>query len=104
MTLGHLPKDQHQGALAALWASKLEAAAGCGVTAADVSGGFADLFGVKDDGEVLNVKKAAFLSTKVRMMCSCDQKPACCLQGLLPQASSGAYVAAAVSCVAPSCA
>ncbi len=64
MTVGHLPKDQHQGALAALWASKLEAAAG--VAAADASGGFADLFGCKDEAEVLNVKKAAFLAVKVR--------------------------------------
>jgi nucleosome binding factor SPN SPT16 subunit len=27
--------------------------------------GFADLFSVKDDGEVLNAKKAAFLASKV---------------------------------------
>ncbi|KAI8465881.1 MAG: global transcription factor [Monoraphidium minutum] len=62
-TLGHLPKDQHQGALAGLWASKIASAPG--VACADVSGGFADLFGVKDEAEVLNVKKAAFLAGKV---------------------------------------
>lgn len=65
VVLGHLPKDQHQGALAALWASKLADAPG--VTAADASGGFADLFGCKDEAEILNVKKAAFLSSKVRL-------------------------------------
>lgn len=63
LTLGHLPKDQHQGALAALWGQKIAAASG--VSCVDVSGGFADLFGCKDEQEVLNVKKAAFLAGKV---------------------------------------
>ncbi|KIZ00422.1 FACT complex subunit SPT16 [Monoraphidium neglectum] len=62
LKLGHLPKDQHQGALAGLWAQRIASAPG--VECADVSGGFADLFGCKDETEVLNVKKAAFLAGK----------------------------------------
>lgn len=63
LTLGHLPKDQHQGKLADLWSQKISSAAG--VACVDASGGFADLFGCKDEVEVLNVKKAAFLAGKV---------------------------------------
>ena len=62
LTLGHLPKDQHTGALADLWASKLAAS---GAATADAGAGLAELFGAKDDAEVLNVKKAAFLASKV---------------------------------------
>lgn len=62
--LGHLPKDQHAGALAALWSSKLEAATSGGLAAADAGPGLAELFGVKDEAEALNAKKAAFLASK----------------------------------------
>lgn len=60
--VGALPKEQHEGALVALWQQELDAS---GLHTVDAAGGFADLFGAKDESEILNVKKAAFLASKV---------------------------------------
>ncbi|WIA33317.1 hypothetical protein OEZ86_006455 [Tetradesmus obliquus] len=60
--VGTLPKEQHSGQLAELWAQQL---ADSGLTACDATAGFADLFSVKDEGEVLSAKKASFLASKV---------------------------------------
>ncbi|KAF6251518.1 global transcription factor [Scenedesmus sp. NREL 46B-D3] len=57
-----LDSEQHSGQLAELWGQQL---ADSGLTTCDATAGFADLFSVKDDGEVLNAKKAAFLASKV---------------------------------------
>jgi hypothetical protein len=60
--IGHLPKNHHTGALAALFDAKLAAA---GAPLADAGAGLAELFGVKDAAELINAKKAAFLAAKV---------------------------------------
>eukprot|EP00775_Hariotina_reticulata_P011875 gene11875-12019_t len=60
--LGVLPKESHSGPLADMWAAQLQAS---GLETADATAGFADLFSVKEEGEVLNAKKAAFLASKV---------------------------------------
>ncbi len=62
MQVGTLPKDKHEGPVATLWGSQLEAS---GLPTVDVAPGLADLFGVKDASEVMNVKKAAYLASKV---------------------------------------
>lgn len=51
-------QEKPTGSFAALWQKKL-GDTGCALV--DVSSGLADAMGVKDDGEVKNVKKAAYL-------------------------------------------
>lgn len=60
--LGHLPKDKHEGKFFEVWNSTLEKS---GLRTTDVAGGVGDLLAVKDDKEILNIKKAAFLASKV---------------------------------------
>lgn len=60
--VGHLPKDKHQGAFAELVEKSIKES---GLSTVDASAGFADVFAVKSAPEILNVKKAALLASKV---------------------------------------
>jgi len=60
--VGTLPKDKHDGKVAELF---IRVFADSGLTQVDASGGFADLLSCKDQTEILNVKKAAMLASKV---------------------------------------
>ena len=64
ITVGTLPKDKHEGKMAALFA-QLFGGPESGLALVDVSTGVADLLACKDAAEVLNVKKAAMLASKV---------------------------------------
>lgn len=61
-TIGCLPKEKHEGKFYELWTSML---GDSGLTQVDVAAGFADLLSCKDPAEILNVKKAALLASKV---------------------------------------
>ncbi|KNA21836.1 hypothetical protein SOVF_039660 [Spinacia oleracea] len=60
--VGYLSKEAPEGALLEMWVEKLK---NSGLTLTDVTNGLSDLFAVKDGGELVNVKKAAFLTASV---------------------------------------
>ncbi len=62
--VGTLPKDKHEGKIAELF-GQLANDPASGLTLIDASAGLADLLSCKDASEVLNVKKAAMLASKV---------------------------------------
>jgi nucleosome binding factor SPN SPT16 subunit len=59
--IGTLPKDKPTGAMPELWNKTL---ADTGFTVVDVSSALGDIFAVKEDDEVTNVKKAAYLASQ----------------------------------------
>ncbi|KAF5748877.1 FACT complex subunit SPT16 [Tripterygium wilfordii] len=62
IVVGYIAKEAPEGNLLERWAEKLNNA---GFVLGDVTNGLSDLFAVKDAGELLNVKKAAFLAYNV---------------------------------------
>ncbi|KAJ0014903.1 hypothetical protein Pint_21153 [Pistacia integerrima] len=60
--VGHISREAPEGKLLETWDEKLKNAS---FEFSDVTNGFADLFAVKDDTELTNIKKAAFLSSSV---------------------------------------
>eukprot|EP00955_Chlamydomonas_euryale_P086243 364199-Chlamydomonas_euryale.AAC.5 len=60
--VGMLPKDKHTGKVAEVYESVLDKS---GLELVDCHSGLADLLAIKDPSEVLNVKKAAMLASKV---------------------------------------
>ncbi|XP_051146785.1 FACT complex subunit SPT16-like [Andrographis paniculata] len=59
---GHIAREAPEGNLLELWDEKLKDA---NFQLVDVTSGFADLFAVKDTNEVINVKRAAHLTSSV---------------------------------------
>ncbi|KAG4122742.1 hypothetical protein ERO13_D11G285400v2 [Gossypium hirsutum] len=59
---GYIAREAPEGKLLETWAEQLKSA---GFQLADVTNGLSDLFAVKDKEEVMNVKKAAYLSYNV---------------------------------------
>ena len=55
-------QDKPEGKLTDMWSSALEKS---GLSTIDVGNALADLLSVKDDNEVTNVKKAAFMTASV---------------------------------------
>ena len=64
ISVGNLPKDKHEGKVYELF-NQLLGAPESGLALVDASAGVADLLSCKDASEVLNVKKAAMLASKV---------------------------------------
>ncbi|GMH10409.1 hypothetical protein Nepgr_012250 [Nepenthes gracilis] len=62
LVLGYLAKEVPEGNLLVTWAEKLK---NSNLQLIDVTNGLSDLFAVKDSGELINVKKAAFLTASV---------------------------------------
>ncbi|KAK3409492.1 FACT complex subunit SPT16 [Eucalyptus grandis] len=60
--VGYIAREAPEGKLLETWAEKLKAA---DFQLGDVTNGLSDLFAVKDDAELLNVKKAAHLTANV---------------------------------------
>uniref|UniRef100_A0A2P2QKX5 FACT complex subunit n=1 Tax=Rhizophora mucronata TaxID=61149 RepID=A0A2P2QKX5_RHIMU len=60
--VGHIAREVPEGKLLETWAHKLKDA---GFQLTDITNGLTDLFGVKDADELMNVKKAAYLSLSV---------------------------------------
>lgn len=60
--VGYLTKEAPEGGLLEMWVEKLK---NSGLKLGDITNGLSDLFAVKDNGEVVNVKKASFLSASV---------------------------------------
>ncbi|XP_010272755.1 PREDICTED: FACT complex subunit SPT16-like [Nelumbo nucifera] len=60
--IGYIVKEAPEGNLLEIWAEKLR---NSGFQLGDVTNGFSDLFAVKDSTELMNVKKAAFLTSSV---------------------------------------
>ncbi|KAJ6354327.1 hypothetical protein OIU76_003222 [Salix suchowensis] len=60
--VGHIVREAPEGNLLETWSEKLK---GAGFELADVTNGLSDLFAVKDADELINVKKAAFLTCSV---------------------------------------
>eukprot|EP00262_Sarcandra_glabra_P002090 TRINITY_DN12346_c0_g1_i1.p1 TRINITY_DN12346_c0_g1~~TRINITY_DN12346_c0_g1_i1.p1 ORF type:complete len:1072 (+),score=240.95 TRINITY_DN12346_c0_g1_i1:261-3476(+) len=60
--VGYIAKEAPEGKLLETWAEKLK---GSKIQLADITNGFSELFAVKDDTEITNVKKAAFLTSSV---------------------------------------
>ncbi|KAH9319247.1 hypothetical protein KI387_021016, partial [Taxus chinensis] len=60
--VGWIAKEAPEGQLLEGWADKLK---GSGFQLVDASTGFSEVFAVKDDPEITNIKKAAFLSASV---------------------------------------
>ena len=60
--VGHIVRETPEGNLLETWSEKLK---GAGFELADVTNGLSDLFAVKDADELINVKKAAFLTFSV---------------------------------------
>ncbi|GAV70889.1 Peptidase_M24 domain-containing protein/Rtt106 domain-containing protein/SPT16 domain-containing protein [Cephalotus follicularis] len=60
--VGHIARETPEGKLLETWTEKLN---GAGFQLSDVTNGLSDLFAVKDIGEIINMKKAAFLSASV---------------------------------------
>ncbi|MCL7052093.1 hypothetical protein MKW94_008848 [Papaver nudicaule] len=58
--VGYLAREAPEGNLLELWSDKLKTS---GLQLADVTSGFTELFAVKDNTEITNVKKAAFLAS-----------------------------------------
>lgn len=62
VVVGSIVKEIPEGKLLEAWAEKLK---GSGFQVVDVSGGFSEIFAVKDEAEIISIKKAAFLSASV---------------------------------------
>ncbi|RZC84594.1 hypothetical protein C5167_047381 [Papaver somniferum] len=60
--VGYIAKEAPEGNLLELWSDKLKTS---NLQLADVTNGFSELFTVKDNTKITNVKKAAFLSSSV---------------------------------------
>ncbi|KAB1202090.1 FACT complex subunit SPT16 [Morella rubra] len=60
--IGHIARETPEGKLLETWAEKLKHA---NYELSDVTNGFSNLFAVKDNIELTNVKKAAFLTSSV---------------------------------------
>ncbi|KAJ6359583.1 hypothetical protein OIU77_003731 [Salix suchowensis] len=60
--VGHIAREAPEGNILETWSEKLK---GEGFELADVTSGLSDLFAVKDADELINVKKAAFLTFSV---------------------------------------
>ncbi|KAL3515894.1 hypothetical protein ACH5RR_022796 [Cinchona calisaya] len=60
--VGHIAKEAPEGNLLETWDQKLR---GANFQLNDITNGFADLFAVKDEAEITNVKKAAYLTSSV---------------------------------------
>ncbi|KAK1318818.1 FACT complex subunit SPT16 [Acorus calamus] len=60
--MGYIAKEAPEGKLLEMWSEKLK---GSNIQLNDVTNGFAELFAVKDETELTNVKKAAFLISSV---------------------------------------
>ncbi|KAM7270337.1 hypothetical protein ACFE04_029551 [Oxalis oulophora] len=60
--VGHILKEVAEGKLLEMWDSKLKSA---GFPLVDISDGFSELLALKDSGEIINVRKAAFLCVSV---------------------------------------
>ncbi|PSS28897.1 FACT complex subunit like [Actinidia chinensis var. chinensis] len=60
--VGYIAREAPEGNLLETWADKLKNAS---FQLSDITNGFSDLFGVKDGGEITNVKKAAYLTSSV---------------------------------------
>ncbi|GLT60139.1 hypothetical protein SLA2020_329200 [Shorea laevis] len=60
--VGYIAREEPEGKLLETWAGKLKIAS---FHLTDVSNGLSDLFAVKDEHEILNVKKAAYLALNV---------------------------------------
>ncbi|CAB4315499.1 unnamed protein product [Prunus armeniaca] len=60
--VGHIAREAPEGKLLETWTEKLKNA---NFDLSDVTNGFSDLFAVKDQIEITNVKKAAFLTSSV---------------------------------------
>lgn len=60
--VGYLSKEAPEGSLLEMWVEKLK---NSGLKLSDVTNGLSDLFAVKDSGELVNVKKAAYLTASV---------------------------------------
>ncbi|KAA8536705.1 hypothetical protein F0562_029183 [Nyssa sinensis] len=57
--VGYIAREAPEGNLLETWAEKLKNSS---LQLSDITNGLSDLFAVKDNGEITNVKKAAFLS------------------------------------------
>lgn len=64
--VGYLAREAPEGNLLETWAEKLKSA---NFQLTDIANGLSDLFAVKDKEELVNVKKAAFLTTNVMNNC-----------------------------------
>ncbi|XP_074320918.1 FACT complex subunit SPT16-like [Silene latifolia] len=62
VVFGYLVKEVPEGNLLETWVNKVK---GSGMRLCDITTGLAEVFAVKDAGELMNVKKAAFLSASV---------------------------------------
>ncbi|XP_015886873.3 FACT complex subunit SPT16 [Ziziphus jujuba] len=60
--VGHIAREAPEGKLLEMWAEKLK---NSNFELTDVTNGFSDLFAVKDNNELTNVKRAAFLTSSV---------------------------------------
>ncbi|XP_071697254.1 FACT complex subunit SPT16-like [Rutidosis leptorrhynchoides] len=60
--LGHIAREVPEGKLLEKWAEKMKSS---GLQLIDITNGLADLFAVKEAGELTNVKKAAYLTASV---------------------------------------
>lgn len=62
VVVGSIVKETPEGKLLEAWDEKLK---GSEFQIVDVSGGFSEVFAVKDEAEIISIKKAAFLSASV---------------------------------------
>lgn len=62
VVVGSIAKETPEGKLLEAWDEKLK---GSEFQIVDVSGGFSEIFAVKDEAEIISIKKAAFLSASV---------------------------------------
>lgn len=62
VVVGSIVKETPEGKLLEAWDEKLK---GSEFQIVDVSGGFSEIFAVKDEAEIISIKKAAFLSASV---------------------------------------
>lgn len=60
--VGYIAREAPEGNLLETWAGKIQDSK---LELVDVTNGFSDVFAVKDDGEIMNMKKAAYLTASV---------------------------------------
>lgn len=60
--VGHIAREAPEGNLLETWDQKLKSA---NFQLSDITNGFSDLFAIKDEAEITNVKKAAYLTSSV---------------------------------------
>ncbi|XP_027108018.2 FACT complex subunit SPT16-like [Coffea arabica] len=60
--VGHIAREAPEGNLLETWDQKLKSA---NFQLCDITNGFSDLFAIKDEAEITNVKKAAYLTSSV---------------------------------------